>query len=266
MQLLPPEVLSRIGGFIGPGSQIKLWNTGDRSLRGRLRCDLFRSFELKYTAILDFVCPVTKFPSSVVSKWTDLYRLKIDLSDRTEIPLRASILQSLPRTLRKLAFYFRERLTDDLLQYLPQELTELELPYNREITDKGVSLLPQCLQLLNLARVYHFTDEAIKNLPRGLKHFVQYNSTKFTDDCIPLLPRGLTYLDLTGASLSNKELSRLPHSLTYLELWNCVNITDEGLSSLPPSLIYLSLHRNDRISDMGLDNLPKNLQYLYVQL
>jgi len=88
MRSFPPEILSHLKAFLGPGTQLKLWCCGDRELQAKLRCDAFRRFELTYSGIHDIVCPVSRFPICVLSQWKELYQLKIDLSDRVMLPCR----------------------------------------------------------------------------------------------------------------------------------------------------------------------------------
>lgn len=77
-------------------------------------------------------------------------------------------------------------------------------------------------------------------LPRELKYLHTGGDQDWRDECVPNLPPNLEQLTMLSTGLTNACVARLPRSLVYLNLHNCLVLSDACVKDLPHGLKYLN--------------------------
>lgn len=162
------------------------------------------------------------------------------------------------------------KITNKCLIYLSDlALTKCQLDWNKHSTDTDLVFLRKMpLTELRLTNV-ELTDKGIRQISQWPLKKLYFDFMSLGDAELGMLPSSLTHLSLDHSinftASGVQTLSRLT-SLTYLDLFGCMQVTDEHLKSLSTLNINALILTSKEITDAGLNYLKPTLKYLRLML
>ena len=158
-------------------------------------------------------------------------------------PTLSNLLKLFPNV-KKLRIIGQEELNDSHLQYLSSSvrsklivdnLSDLDISGSNRITDNGLKHLSifHCLQRFNASLCTGVSGVGLRHLSPSLRRLE-------LSECHGLTDAGLS-------AICNM------HSLTYLSLWHCYNLTSNGFSCLSQLRYYNSNNNSDNNYNNGND-------------
>jgi hypothetical protein len=217
-------------------------------------------------------------------------------------PIDDELLQKLPNKLIKLNMSHPTGISENFLQKLAgqcPQITHLGIGYCTKITDASLDKFlreSKKIEELNIEGCTQLSDDAFKNTQSTLRLFNArgcqnirdkifselpqkwHNLTHVTLDCcknitddglIPLLAGNTKLRELSASEcdqLTNQSFRHLPASLTYLNLRECRQLTNELIITLKqkcPNLLSLNIEDCTGING-NLEELPATLKELFI--
>eukprot|EP01124_Arcella_intermedia_P018307 TRINITY_DN2525_c1_g1_i1.p1 TRINITY_DN2525_c1_g1~~TRINITY_DN2525_c1_g1_i1.p1 ORF type:complete len:503 (+),score=92.75 TRINITY_DN2525_c1_g1_i1:29-1510(+) len=178
---------------------------------------------------------------------------------------RSEWLTVLPNSIEKMSGGRFECDDHEKLNF-PSSLKELKLWNSPAI----FQYLPDTIERLSFLN--SVTLLSLKGLPQSIRHLDIRSATAISEQFYRYLPNQLTSLNISGIHLSSDEwMCHLPPALAQIKMsglsdeigcFPCTWLTDRGISLLPPSITYLSARYCVKLTQDCLYHLPTNLQKL----